>query len=257
MPATGSVPSVPLVAQPSSDWSVGGAIAFTIFVVAAAQLAGVLLLQTANIVLGFERGSGGARSPAEIAVSVQLFVAVQVCVQLVQLCLAWWLAGSSTAERREALFLIPINLKLKQWLGFVLLLFAVKTLATMIAAGFTSVSPRDEIEPLRALVEQPGTRIAFLVTVVLAGLTEEVIFRGVLSRTLERTRLGFWLGAAVTSLVFAGIHLQYGAGGQFVVFVIGLTLSWIRARSGSLWPAVVCHSINNAVALLALQSTTR
>jgi membrane protease YdiL (CAAX protease family) len=76
----------------------------------------------------------------------------------------------------------------------------------------------------------------------------------VLSRTLEGTRLGFWRGAVVSSAAFALLHLQYGAGGQIVIFAIGMTLAWIRSRSGSLWPSIVCHSVNNAAALFVMRA---
>jgi membrane protease YdiL (CAAX protease family) len=48
--------------------------------------------------------------------------------------------------------------------------------------------------------------------------------------------------------------MQYGPAGQFVIFAVGMTLAWIRSWSRSLWPAVVCHSLNNAIALLAMKA---
>jgi membrane protease YdiL (CAAX protease family) len=103
-------------------------------------------------------------------------------------------------------------------------------------------------------MRSPDAWFLILVAVVFAGLTEELLFRGVLSRTLEGTRLGFWGGAALASAAFAMLHMQYGLGGQLVIFAVGMTLAWIRAWSGSVWPAVVCHALNNALAFLALRA---
>ncbi len=247
----GSVPEIPLPASRIGDWTVSGALAFTIFVVGVSQAAGIFLLGAVVGITGPLPGATTAFGGSPLA-----FVAVQIAVQAAQLALAWLLAGRDTAERIDALDLrMARGLRLRHWIGFVALLFVVKSVATIVAAGISSASPRDDLEAFRVLVEDPGVRLAFLFTVVMAGLTEELVFRGVLSRTLETTRLGFWAGAAVASFLFAAVHLQYGIAGQFVVFAIGMTLSWVRARAASLWPAVVCHSVNNALALLALQSS--
>lgn len=92
----------------------------------------------------------------------------------------------------------------------------------------------------------------------LPNLTEEIIWRGVMLAVLDRalppTRrvLGAPLGwgAVMTSAVFALGHLiQLGgdgswsvsiAGGVFAA-VMGLALAWIRARTGSIWPAFALH----------------
>ena len=34
--------------------------------------------------------------------------------------------------------------------------------------------------------------------------------------------------------------------------LLGVVLTWLRLRSGSLWPAVLAHAINNLLAMLAL-----
>jgi membrane protease YdiL (CAAX protease family) len=88
----------------------------------------------------------------------------------------------------------------------------------------------------------------------MAGLTEELLFRGVLSRTLEGTVIGFWAGAGLASAAFALLHLQYGVDGQIVIFAVGMAFAWIRAWSGSVWPAVAVHALNNALALLIMRA---
>lgn len=245
IPSTGSVPSIPLTNPGRQrDWTVPGAIVFAIFVVVTAQLAGLVLLQL----------MAGGRSIS--GVPARAFIISQLVVQGLQLGLAWFLAGSSTPERMRSLNLLTVHLSVGRWAGYVALLFVAKTIATALAAGIVPVNTREELAPFKPLLNNLDVKLAFLAIIVVAGLTEELVFRGVLSRTLEATRLGFWLGAAIASGSFAVIHLQYGIGGQLVVFAIGMTLAWIRMHSGSLWPAVVCHSLNNAIALIALEAAT-
>lgn len=183
-----------------------------------------------------------------------VLMSVQIGGQLVQLALIWVLAGYWHNDRSAALGLAPVGLSAKQWLGSVFLLLGVKIVATMLAAGLVPSDPRRDLDSFVQLVRSPDAWLVFLAAVVLAGLTEELLFRGVLSRTLEATRLGFWAGASLASAAFAMLHQQYGSGGQLVIFAVGMTLAWIRARYASVWPAVVCHSINNALALLAMRA---
>jgi membrane protease YdiL (CAAX protease family) len=236
----------------AGQWSVAGAIAFVAFVIGAA------LLMAYAIQSGYEEWRSelppGQLQRLPAPTNPGFLMSVQLAGQLVQLALIWVLAGIWHKDRLAALGLTPVRLSLKQWVGAVVLLFGVKLLATMVAAGLTPSDPKRELGLFVDLVRSTNAWLVFLAAVVLAGLTEELLFRGVLSRTLEATRLGFWGGAALASAAFAMLHQQYGSGGQLVIFAVGMTLAWIRAWSGSVWPAIVCHAINNALALLALRA---
>ena len=83
-----------------------------------------------------------------------------------------------------------------------------------------------------------------LVASVLAPFAEEVAFRGYLLSAL-RTRLRPGAAIAASSVLFACMHLdpvRFPA----VVF-LGLFLGWLAWRSGSVWPAVAAHAVNNAL----------
>ena len=253
-PPTASVPLIPLSRGLDGRWTVTGAIAFVVFVMGSVALAGLAAQQ------GYVMWRGGidpgvAESlPGDEARN--LFLVLQIAGQLLELALIGWLAAYWHADPRAALNLAPPRLRPSEWLGAVGLLFGMKIVATLVASGIVPANPREEMAPFIELVRTPSGWLMFLAVVVLAGATEELLFRGVLSRTLEATRLGFWGGAAASSAAFAALHMQYGIGGQFVIFAIGITLSWIRMRSGSLWPAIVCHALNNAVALVAMKAIT-
>lgn len=251
--------SVPSVALPSGghgdgQWSVLGAAAFVTVVMGSAMLA-AFLMQT-----GYELWLAGADVDLVAGwprpTDPEFLISVQLAAQMLELLLVWWLTGIWHTNRSAALGLAPPGLSIAQWVGAVVLLFVVKAVVTAVALGIAPTDFNRELGPFVGLVRKPRAWLLFLVAVVLAGLIEELLFRGVLSRTLEGTRLGFWAGAAVASAAFAVLHLQYGPGGQLVIFAIGMTLAWIRARSGSLWPAIVCHSINNAAALFAMRAIT-
>ena len=71
--------------------------------------------------------------------------------------------------------------------------------------------------------------------------------RGFLLAGLEM-RLGFWPGAAISSLVWAALH---GVGGVLIPFVAeGIVLCWIRRRTGSVRTGIALHAAQNTVATL-------
>lgn len=259
--STGSVPVVPLPAGPgwpAGRWSVAGAVVCVVVVIGAAMLVS-LFAQQGYVAwrLGLDRALDLVAS-RDLTVGDQrdLFIATQLGAQFLELALIFWLARAWHADGARALGLEPAPPGVGVWVKAIALLFAVKVAATLLASGLGRMDQRSEMAPFAALVTTPLAWAVFFVTVVLAGVTEELLFRGILSRTLEATRLGFWGGASLASGAFALLHMQYGFAGQFVIFAIGLTLSWIRARSGSLWPAIVCHAVNNGVAMLALRALT-
>jgi len=93
---------------------------------------------------------------------------------------------------------------------------------------------------------------AWISTVALAPLVEEVVFRGGLLRALQRS-LPFLGAAAVSAAAWAAIH--YEGGNSIVVlpvlFVLGLILAAV-ARSGGVGRAILVHSGFNLLAALAL-----
>ena len=95
-------------------------------------------------------------------------------------------------------------------------------------------------------------RLPLVLMVVSVGpLVEELLFRGVLlSALLQRWNAGW--AVAVSSLAFALIHLpglQYQWYALPALAGLALVLAWLRLRSGSIWPAVVAHSVNNLLAV--------
>lgn len=84
--------------------------------------------------------------------------------------------------------------------------------------------------------------VATLVTIsVLVPIGEELLFRGVLLRGL--LRYGAVVAVVVSSIVFALFHGLNMA--MPSALIIGLVAGEVTRRSGSVWPAVVVHIINN------------
>ena len=92
---------------------------------------------------------------------------------------------------------------------------------------------------------------------VFAPMAEEFFFRGFLFGTLRRIplrvagrNLGPWVAALLTAILFGAAHLG-SAGLEYLVplGLLGFMLCLVRWRTGSLYPCIVLHSANNALAL--------
>lgn len=114
-------------------------------------------------------------------------------------------------------------------------------------------------DAISALETTPARIAAVVVAVVLAPVTEELIFRGVLLKALgskgRRTIM------VVTALVFAAFHMlglapEALAAAALVVlpqlFLIGLILAWVTLKTGRLGPAIFLHSGFNLLAAIVL-----
>lgn len=88
----------------------------------------------------------------------------------------------------------------------------------------------------------------FFLLVVVAPLTEELLFRGLLLRGLL-TKHRPIVAVVVSSFLFAFIHLNPW---QFVsAFLLGLAFGWFLLRTGSVWLCVLSHAIGNGTFLIA------
>lgn len=92
---------------------------------------------------------------------------------------------------------------------------------------------------------------------VVAPIAEEFFFRGFLFGVLRRMRvrvagrdLGTWLAAIITGILFGLAHTG-SASSQYLVplGLLGFGLCLVRWWTGSLYPCMALHSINNALAL--------
>jgi membrane protease YdiL (CAAX protease family) len=104
------------------------------------------------------------------------------------------------------------------------------------------------VSEYRALLGSPSGLVMFwLSLVVIAPVSEEIIFRGFLFRGWSASRLGAVGALVLTSLIFASLHVQYTVPGMIEVFAGGLLLGVARWRTGSTVLAILLHATWNLV----------
>ncbi len=100
-----------------------------------------------------------------------------------------------------------------------------------------------------------GTVAAGVLIVVAAPVSEEIFFRGFIFGGL-RNRLSFPAAALISAAIFGLFHYT-GAGSLGVVpqlAFLGFALCWVYEETGSIYPTMAIHAINNAIAFAILTS---
>jgi hypothetical protein len=90
--------------------------------------------------------------------------------------------------------------------------------------------------------------VACAVTCVVAPICEEFLFRGFVYRSLRNWR-GVWPAALITGVLFGVVHgLSAPAVDLFPLAFLGIVLCFVYQRTGSLYPCIAMHVLNNAIA---------
>ena len=91
---------------------------------------------------------------------------------------------------------------------------------------------------------------SFIIAVIIvAPVVEEVLFRGILWRAIEKmtsTNIAW----AVTSVLFAAAHTDIIH--IIAVFPLGVLFGYLRKRTNNIWAPMIAHATNNLLASLTL-----
>ena len=107
--------------------------------------------------------------------------------------------------------------------------------------------------PIEELLKARVSMLLFAVLgVLVAPLVEETIFRGFLYPIIAR-RTGITAGIAITGILFGMLHAVqlWGGWGQIaLLMLVGIVLTWVRARTGTVAASYFVHLGYNGLQLL-------
>ena len=92
-----------------------------------------------------------------------------------------------------------------------------------------------------------GVIILGIIAIIVAPVTEELLFRGYILTTLNKY---YSTSAAiiVSSIFFAAVHLEFQV---FIpLFVLGLILGYLRTSNDNIFYSIVFHILNNSIAFI-------
>ena len=92
-----------------------------------------------------------------------------------------------------------------------------------------------------------------LLTTVIAPICEEILFRGYIFAALSKWK-GWIPGAILTGVLFGAVHVGSAPVEDLVPLgVLGFALCFLYRRTGSLYPCIAVHSLNNSFAFGELE----
>lgn len=102
-------------------------------------------------------------------------------------------------------------------------------------------------------VLQTSSLAGMLLTVAIVGLltgfSEEIFFRGAMQRIFLESQTAKWVAIWGTAVIFSAIHFQFF--GFFPRLLMGAFFGYLIVWTGSLWPAVFAHALNNSMVVVA------
>ena len=119
-----------------------------------------------------------------------------------------------------------------------------------VAMSVVAVFWPEVIQSFAELMEQSGVGemnvLSFLATVILAPITEELIFRGVTMRLTKWAGMSFVVGNIVQAVLFGAFHMNWVQG--VYATLIGLVLGYLGHRYKTLWVPMLVHLFCNLYA---------
>jgi membrane protease YdiL (CAAX protease family) len=232
-----------LVGPPANDWPVWTAFAALLGALVLAVMGG-LIIDIPAVALGVKVSSSHTPPGLELVDTVVQDVAFVLTVVLFarigrRTVSAWQFGLRPTPSRRAA--------------GLVLLTI-VAFLLFSVAWGAVAHPPKEELlEKLGANETALLLALSALLTTVIAPISEEILFRGYIFAALCKWR-GWLPAAAITGVLFGGIHVGSAPVADLVPLgVLGFALCMLYRRTGSLYPCIATHSLNNSLAFGVLE----
>jgi len=138
----------------------------------------------------------------------------------------------------------------RRHLGWGVLVYILVLVASSISSLILESAGLPSLRTLQPMIK--GYGFATLFGLFLTGtFLEEVFYRGYLIERMTVLTRHRWVAAFVSWLLFMLVHLKFfGFGPTIDTSVISAALVLLYLKEKSIWPCVVVHGINDALAFL-------
>jgi membrane protease YdiL (CAAX protease family) len=137
--------------------------------------------------------------------------------------------------------------------GLMLLTVVVFVLFSVIWAAVFNVKEEKLLETLGANESTLLLVLSAALTCVVAPIGEEFLFRGFIFTALRNWR-GTWTAAAITGALFGLVHVGSAPALDLVPLAgLGVGLCLLYRATGSLYPCIAAHALNNSLAFGGLE----
>jgi membrane protease YdiL (CAAX protease family) len=137
-----------------------------------------------------------------------------------------------------------------RYVGSGLLAYLLATVALTISGFILPAVGLESIRTLQPILKSFGGPV--LVGLFITGtLLEEIFYRGYLIERLTIVLKHRWLAGVVSWLAFTLVHLKFfGVGPMIDLSILSAALVLVYHKEKSIWPCIVLHGLNNALAYL-------
>lgn len=234
--------------QPHTPWPAGGALLATVAIVAISIFVARLLAALG----GLGDAAIGQPDPARTDFSVAGLWAV-AAFQAVAIALTLLASALLGGRLGEVLALKAAPAGWRTYAGGVLAMAGLQLVLAGVQHSLLKHDMLSDLRPFVGLINGPDWALTAAVLGLGAPLSEELLFRGFLLGALAQSRVGFWGAALISTLIWTALHAGYTLVGLAEVFLIGLFLSWLLWRTGSLRVTIFCHALYNSLIALVLR----
>ena len=99
-------------------------------------------------------------------------------------------------------------------------------------------------EIIKIFISQGTLISSMLIIAALAAISEELLFRSVIQKSLIKLFKNAHIAIIVTAIFFSAVHGDFF--GFFPRFILGMMLGYMFWISGSIFPSMLMHFVNNA-----------
>ena len=110
-------------------------------------------------------------------------------------------------------------------------------------------------EVIKIFIGQGSLFSSLLIVAALAAISEELLFRSVIQKALIKVIRNPHVAIIVTAIIFSAFHGDIF--GFFPRFILGMMLGYMFWLSGSIFPSILMHFVNNATIVVLYYMNTR
>lgn len=163
--------------------------------------------------------------------------------------IVWKLPGLAKQNLSTLGFRMPTLRELGYGLLGVIASYALVTVIQIIIEAVTHTHPHQQTVDIIRQLSPNGVRIAAVVAIVIAPITEELVFRVFLYNAFERY-LPVALAIGISGSLFGAVH------GDLLIIpelaATGMVLAVVYAKTRCVWSNILTHALFNSIAFIAI-----
>jgi len=204
-------------------------------------------MRTAQKFAAAQKGEPAVELPSRAGIWIRSLV-----IQLLLLTFAW-IVGSSFGFNPFAGF---NEIRLRD-VGFAVLALGSFFLMRLVLRAFRSDEERKKLIVFRLRPRNSREWVAWIALVLVASVSEEVVYRGVTMSILWYSLGNPWIAALISALAFAAAHWPQGLKSGVMIFAVALVMHGLVAITGTLLLAMIVHAIYDVVARYLIDREAR